>query len=65
LHTLLNIIELQREETEQICEMARSMLIEKEMLVILWAEAVNTAVYIQNRCYTTSVIEKTLFEAFT
>jgi hypothetical protein len=45
--------------------MARSMLIEKEMLVILWAEAVNTAVYIQNRCYTTSVIEKTLFEAFT
>jgi len=41
--------------------MARSMLLEKEMLVIFWAEAV----YIQNRCYTTSVIEKTPFEAFT
>ena len=25
----------------------------------------NTAVYIQNRCYTTSVLEKTPFEAFT
>jgi hypothetical protein len=48
-----------------IYEMARSMLLEKEMPVIFWAEAVNTAVYIQNRCYTTSVIEKTPFEAFT
>jgi len=58
-------MELQRGETEQICEMARSMLIEKEMLVIFREKAVNTAVYIQNRCYTTLVIEKTLFEAFT
>lgn len=33
-----------------ICEMGRSMLIEKGMPVIFWAEAV----YIQNRCYTTS-----------
>jgi cell pole-organizing protein PopZ len=48
-----------------ICEMARSMLIEKEMPVIFWAEVVNTVVYIQNRCYTTSVIEKTPFKAFT
>jgi len=38
---------------------------EKEMPVIFWSEAVNTAVYIQNRCYTTSVSEKTPFEAFT
>jgi len=48
-----------------IYEMARSMLLEKEMPVIFWAEVVNTTVYIQNRCYTTSVIEKTPFEAFT
>jgi hypothetical protein len=48
-----------------ICEMGRSMLIEKGMPVTFWAEAVNTAVYIQNRCYTTSVAEKTPFEAFT
>jgi cell pole-organizing protein PopZ len=48
-----------------ICEMARSMLIEKEMPVRFWAEAVSTAVYLQNRCYTTSVMEKTPFEAFT
>jgi transposase InsO family protein len=48
-----------------ICEMARSVLIEKEMLVKFWAEAVSTAVYLQNRCYTTSVMEKTPFEAFT
>jgi hypothetical protein len=41
------------------------MLIEKEMPVRFWAEAVSTAVYLQNRCYTTSVMEKTPFEAFT
>ena len=41
------------------------MLIEKEMPVIFWAEAVNTTMYIQNRCYITSVTEKTPFEAFT
>ena len=45
--------------------MARSMLIEKEMLVRFWAEAVSTTVYLQNTCYTTLVMEKTPFEAFT
>jgi len=48
-----------------ICEMARSMLTEKEMPVIFWAEAASTAMYLQNRCFTTSVIRKTPFEAFT
>jgi hypothetical protein len=48
-----------------ICEMAKSMLIEKEMPMRFWAEAVSTTVYLQNRCYTTSVMEKTPFEAFT
>ncbi|CAL9017922.1 unnamed protein product, partial [Prunus brigantina] len=48
-----------------ICEMARSMMTEKGMPVIFWAEAVSTAVYLQNRCFTTSVSSKTPFEAFT
>ncbi|CAL2232094.1 unnamed protein product [Prunus armeniaca] len=48
-----------------ICEMARSMMIEKGIPVIFWAEAVSTAVYLQNRCFTTSVSSKTPFEAFT
>ncbi|KAI5322324.1 hypothetical protein L3X38_031396 [Prunus dulcis] len=48
-----------------ICEMARSMMTEKKIPVKFWAEAVGTAVYLQNRCYTTSVTDKTPFEAFT
>jgi transposase InsO family protein len=48
-----------------ICEMTRSILTEKEMPVILWAEVVSIAVYLQNRCFTTSVTRKTPFEAFT
>ncbi|CAL2243102.1 unnamed protein product [Prunus armeniaca] len=34
-------------------------------IVIFWAEAVSTAVYLQSRCFTTSVSSKTPFEAFT
>ncbi|CAL9009524.1 unnamed protein product [Prunus brigantina] len=45
--------------------MARSMMTEKGIPVIFWAEAVSTAVYLQNRCFTTSVLNKTPFEAFT
>ncbi|CAL2246283.1 unnamed protein product, partial [Prunus armeniaca] len=48
-----------------ICEMARSMMTEKKIPVKFWAKAVGTAVYLQNRCYTTSVTDKTPFEAFT
>ncbi|CAL8115629.1 unnamed protein product [Prunus armeniaca] len=48
-----------------IGEMARSMMTEKGILVIFWAEAVSTTVYLQNRCFTTSVLNKTPFEAFT
>ncbi|KAM1300483.1 hypothetical protein PS1_011811 [Malus domestica] len=48
-----------------ICEMARSMMAEKNIPVIFWAEAVGTAVYLQNRCPTISVKGKTPFEAFT
>ncbi|KAI5348478.1 hypothetical protein L3X38_001365 [Prunus dulcis] len=48
-----------------ICEMARSMMTEKKLPVKFWAEAVGTAVYLQNRCNTTSVTDKTPFEGFT
>ncbi|CAL2241191.1 unnamed protein product [Prunus armeniaca] len=48
-----------------ICEMARSMMTEKKIPVKFWAEAVGTAVYLQNRCYTTSITDKTPFQAFT
>ena len=45
--------------------MARSMMAEKGVPVNFWAEAVGTAIYLQNRCYTKSVANKTPFEAFT
>ena len=48
-----------------ICDMARSMMKEKQIPVEFWAEAVNTAVYLQNRSWTKSVSMKTPFEAFT
>ncbi|KAI5317551.1 hypothetical protein L3X38_037258 [Prunus dulcis] len=48
-----------------IGEMARSMMTKKGIPVIFWAEAISTAVYLQNRCFTTSVSGKTPFEAFT
>ncbi|KAI5327439.1 hypothetical protein L3X38_026835 [Prunus dulcis] len=48
-----------------ICEMARSMMTEKKLPVKFWAETVGTAMYLQNRCYTTSVTDKTPFEAST
>ncbi|CAL8136475.1 unnamed protein product [Prunus armeniaca] len=41
------------------------MMTEKGIPVIFWAEAVSTTVYLQNRCFTTSVLSKTPFEAFT
>ncbi|CAL9005789.1 unnamed protein product [Prunus brigantina] len=47
-----------------IVEMARTMLHEKRMPTKFWGEAVNTAVYILNRCPTSALKNKTLFEAF-
>jgi hypothetical protein len=48
-----------------IVEMARTMMKEMDIPVEFWAEAVNTAVYVQNRCFTTSLANLTPFEAFT
>jgi Reverse transcriptase (RNA-dependent DNA polymerase)/gag-polypeptide of LTR copia-type/Integrase core domain/GAG-pre-integrase domain len=47
-----------------IVEMARAMLKEKGMPNTFWAEAVNTAVYIQNRSPTKSVLNRTPYEAW-
>jgi transposase InsO family protein len=47
-----------------IVEMARTMLHEKKMPTKFWGEAVNTAVYILNRCPTSALKNKTPFEAF-
>ena len=45
-----------------LVEMARSMLVESKMSQNLWAEAVNTAVYIRNRCTTKICGDKTPYE---
>ncbi|KAI5313202.1 hypothetical protein L3X38_042376 [Prunus dulcis] len=41
------------------------MMTEKGIPVNFWVEAISTVVYLQNRCFTTSVSNKTPFEAFT
>ncbi|WJZ86304.1 hypothetical protein VitviT2T_005772 [Vitis vinifera] len=45
-------------------EMARCMLFEKKLPKLLWAEAVNTSVYLLNRLPTKSVQSKTPIEAW-
>ncbi|CAL8075087.1 unnamed protein product [Prunus armeniaca] len=45
-------------------EMAKCMMIEKKMPLEFWAEAVNTDVYVQNRCPTKALDKKTPFEAY-
>lgn len=47
-----------------IMEMARSMLYDKELPRMFWAEAVNTAVYLLNRCPTKAVSDQTPFQAW-
>ncbi|BBG96571.1 transposable element gene [Prunus dulcis] len=48
-----------------VVEMAKSMLHEKSIPYEFWAEAVNTAVYLLNRCPTKSLNKVTPFEAYT
>ncbi|KAI5337601.1 hypothetical protein L3X38_016872 [Prunus dulcis] len=48
-----------------VVEMAKSMLHEKGISYDFWAEAVNTAVYLLNRCLTKSLKKITPFEAYT
>ncbi|OMO61385.1 Integrase, catalytic core [Corchorus capsularis] len=46
-----------------VMEMARRLLFEKQLPKKFWAEAVNTAVYLQNRLLTKAVEGKTPYEA--
>ncbi|CAL9001899.1 unnamed protein product, partial [Prunus brigantina] len=48
-----------------VVEMAKSMLHEKGIPYEFWAEAVNTAVYLLNRCPSKSLNKVTPFEAYT
>ncbi|CAL9009573.1 unnamed protein product [Prunus brigantina] len=47
-----------------VVEMAKSMLHEKNLPYEFWAEAVNTAVYLLNRCPTKALKKTTPFEAY-
>ncbi|CAL8090833.1 unnamed protein product [Prunus armeniaca] len=47
-----------------IVEMAKCLLLEKKIPLELWAETVNTSVYILNRCLTKALNKKTPFEAY-
>ncbi|XP_058722251.1 uncharacterized protein LOC131594177 [Vicia villosa] len=51
-------------KNQTVMEMAKSMLLEKGLPKTFWPEAVNTAVYLMNRCPTKAVWEKTPFEAW-
>ncbi|BFG32908.1 hypothetical protein CerSpe_191820 [Prunus speciosa] len=51
-------------KNQTIVEMARNMLGKKRVPLKFWAEAVNTAVYLQNRCPTSALKNITPFEAF-
>lgn len=48
-----------------VMEMARCLLFERKQPKFLWAEAVNTSVYVLNRVFTTAVEGKTPIEAWT
>ncbi|WJX83571.1 hypothetical protein P8452_66227 [Trifolium repens] len=45
-------------------EMARTMMHETKLAKYFWAEAVNTACYIQNRIYIRPILNKTTYELF-
>jgi len=45
-------------------EMARTMIHENNLAKHFWAEAVNTACYVQNRIYIRPILEKTTYELF-
>ncbi|KAM0988950.1 hypothetical protein ACFX2A_013056 [Malus domestica] len=47
-----------------VVEMTKSMLHDKKMPLSFWGEAVNTSVYLINRCPTKALEKKTPFEAF-
>ena len=51
-------------KNRSLMDMARCLMIQKNLPKALWAEAVNTANYIQNRLPTKALDQKTPFEAW-
>ncbi|GJR36821.1 retrovirus-related pol polyprotein from transposon TNT 1-94 [Tanacetum coccineum] len=47
-----------------LIEAARTMLVDSKLPTIVWAEAVNTACYVQNRVLVVKTHKKTLYELF-
>lgn len=47
-----------------LVEMARSMMVHARVEEYLWAEAINTAVYLRNRCTTKQIKDKTPYEVW-
>ena len=54
-----------KRKNRTICEAAKAMMFEQDLLNSLWAEATRTVVYIQNRCPRAILEDKTPKEAFT
>ncbi|KAG8482698.1 hypothetical protein CXB51_024274 [Gossypium anomalum] len=68
-HQLTNVYTPQQNgvserKNRSLMVMARCLLFEKNLPKTMWAEAVNTAVYIQNRLPTKALAHKTPFEAW-
>lgn len=61
----INRIDKAEREMRTIVECARTMILTKNISPRLWAEAVNTAVYILNRCVSSISRENTPFELWT
>lgn len=57
-------MELQKRKNRTLVEMARCILLQDNFSQSLWAEAINAATYIRNRCATNTLNDKTLFEAW-
>ncbi|KAG8488949.1 hypothetical protein CXB51_016967 [Gossypium anomalum] len=51
-------------KNRSLMDMARCLMFERNLPKTFWAEAVNTAVYLQNRLPTKALAQKTLFEAW-
>ncbi|KAG8480148.1 hypothetical protein CXB51_024926 [Gossypium anomalum] len=68
-HQLTNVYTSQQNgvcerKNRSLLDMARCLLFEKKLPKNLWAEAVNTAVYLQNRLPTKALEQKTPFEGW-
>lgn len=56
--------EVAERKNKSICEAAKAMMSDLDLPSLLWAEAANTTVYVQNRISHAALGDKTLEEAF-